>query len=265
MIVDSGASIPRAIADDQFLEHFHDDTTTANLKCDEILDHIGPSSAPDPTTLKRPHLQQRVLPSKEQRVLDLSVQQTQPIKYRRTSGLNTTTPEANMRVHTHDINNHSHLPTARRLTWEDERVPGPGLNLKINGNQSFQTNAEIWAQSEATEINSLIQSCVISPIYDEPVRTNAMKAPAISTYVSMRFATKPISSQSNFRRHYTNKLVATWMQMRAIATKARMESKQPRDLSGSRSNIFGQKYPISSKSGTISAEKRETKPMSNTL
>ena len=84
MIVDSGASIPRAIADDQFLEHFHDDdTTTANLKCDEILDHIGPSSAPDPPTHKRPHLQQRVLPSKEQRVLDLLVQQTQPIKYRR--------------------------------------------------------------------------------------------------------------------------------------------------------------------------------------
>ncbi len=88
MIVDSGASIPRAIADDQFLEHFHvhDDTTTANLKCDEILDHIGPSSAPDPTTLKRPHLQQRVLPSKEQRVLDLLVQQTQQIKYRRLAG-----------------------------------------------------------------------------------------------------------------------------------------------------------------------------------
>ncbi len=96
-------------------------------------------------------------------------------------------------------------------------------------------------------------------------RANAIKAPAISTYVSMRFATKPISSQSNFRRHYTNKLVATWMQMRAIATKARMKSKQPRDLSGSRSNIFGQKYPISSKSEAISAEKRETKPMSNTL
>ncbi len=82
MIVDSGASIPRAIVGDQFLEHFHDDTTTVNLKCDEILDHIGPSSAPDPTTLKRPHLQQRVFPSKEQRVLDLLVQQTQPIKYR---------------------------------------------------------------------------------------------------------------------------------------------------------------------------------------
>jgi hypothetical protein len=142
-------TIPRAIADDPFLEHFHDDTTTANLKCDEIHDHIGPSSAPDPTTqktplygykdfsnasgnnatigtykdplvhnLKRPPpTKQRVLPSKEQIVLDLLVQQTQPIKYRRTSGLNTTTPEANMRVNTHDINNHSHQPTARRLTW----------------------------------------------------------------------------------------------------------------------------------------------------
>jgi hypothetical protein len=154
---------------------------------------------------------------------------------------------------------------ARRLKREDERVPVPGLNLKIDGNQSFQTNAEKWAQSEATEINSLIQSCAISPIYDEPVRTNAMKSPAISTYYTMRFATKPISSQSNFRRYYTNKLVANWMQMRAIAAKARMKSKQPRDLSGSRSNISGQKQPISSKSEAISAEKRETKPMSNTL
>ena len=95
MIVDSGASIPRAIADDQFLEHFHDDdTTTANMKCDEILDHIGPSSASDPTTLKRPHLQQRVLPSKEQRVLDLLVQQTQPIKRGRPRGPLTTALKA---------------------------------------------------------------------------------------------------------------------------------------------------------------------------
>jgi hypothetical protein len=40
---------------------------------------------------------------------------------------------------------HSHLPTARRLTWEDERVSGPLLNVKIDGDQSFQTNAEKWA------------------------------------------------------------------------------------------------------------------------
>ncbi len=96
-------------------------------------------------------------------------------------------------------------------------------------------------------------------------RANTIKAPAISTDVSMRFATKPISSPRNFRRHYTNKLVATWMQMRAIATKARMKSKQPRDLSGSRSNISGQITPKSSKSKANSGEKREINPMSNTL
>ncbi len=43
-------TIPRAVAGDPFLKHSHDDTTTASLKCDEILDHLGPSSAPDPTT-----------------------------------------------------------------------------------------------------------------------------------------------------------------------------------------------------------------------
>ncbi len=102
-------------------------------------------------------------------MLGLLVQQTQPTKYRRTSGLNTTTPEANMRVNTCDINNHRHQPTARRLTWEDERVSGPGLNLKNDEDRSFQTNAEKWAQSEATEINSLIQSGAISPFYDGPV------------------------------------------------------------------------------------------------
>jgi hypothetical protein len=107
--------------------------------------------------LKRPPpTKQRMLPSKEQRALDLLVQQTQPIKYRRTSGLYTTNPEANMRVNTHDIINHSHQPTAIRLTWEDERVSGPVLNLKIDGDQSFQTNAGKWVQSESTEINSLI-------------------------------------------------------------------------------------------------------------
>ncbi len=82
-----------------------------------------------------------------------------------------------------------------------ETIPGSNTMIVDSG---ASINAEKWAQSEATEINSLIQSCAISPIYDGPVRTNAMKAPAISTYVSMRFATKPISSQSNFRCHYTS-------------------------------------------------------------
>jgi hypothetical protein len=166
-------TIPRAIADDPFLAHFHDDTTTASLKCDEILDQLGPISAPAPTTqrtplngyrdfsyvsgnnatsgtykiplvhslIKPPSAKQRVLLSKEQRVLDQLVQQTQPIKRRSTSGLNTTTLKANKRVNTQDIDSHSHQPTAR-LTWKEERVSGPVLNLKIDGDQSFQTNAE---------------------------------------------------------------------------------------------------------------------------
>jgi hypothetical protein len=129
-------------------------STTSAQAAYQILQHSR-----DPTYI-------RVLPSKEQRVLDLLAQQTQPIKYKRTS-----TPKANMRVNTHDINNHRHQPTARRLTWADERVPGPVLNLKIDGDQSFQTNAEIWAQSEATEINSLNPSSAISPIYDGPVQS----------------------------------------------------------------------------------------------
>ena len=108
---------------------------------------IGTYKVPLVHDLKRPpSTKQRLLPTKEQRVLDLLVQQTQPIKRRRTSGLNTTTLKANKQVNTHDINNHSHQPTARRLTWEDEGVSGPGLNLKIDGDQSFQTNAEKWAQ-----------------------------------------------------------------------------------------------------------------------
>ncbi len=133
-------TIPRAIADDPFLAHFHDDTTTASLKCDEILDHLGPISAPAPTTqrtplygyrnfsyasgdnatsgthkvplvhsvIKPPSTKQRVLPSKEQRVLDLLVPQTQPIKRRRTSRLNTKTLKANKQVNTQDIDSHSH-------------------------------------------------------------------------------------------------------------------------------------------------------------
>jgi hypothetical protein len=154
-------TIPRAIADDPFLAHFHDDTTKASLKFDEILDHLGPISAPAPTTQRTPlygyidfsyasdnnatngtykvplvyslitppSTKQRVLPFKEQRMFDLLVQQTQPIKRRRTSGLNTTTLKANKRVNTQDIDSHGHQPTAR-LTWKEERVSGPVLNLK---------------------------------------------------------------------------------------------------------------------------------------
>ena len=101
-------------------------------------------------------------PDTIQRVLDLLVQQKQPIKRGRPRGSLTTALKAQKRAH-NDV--HSHQPTAR-LAWDEERVPGPVLNLKIDGDQSFQNNAEIWAQSEATEINSLIQSGAFSPVYN---------------------------------------------------------------------------------------------------
>jgi hypothetical protein len=224
-------TIPRAIADDPFFAHFHDDTTTASLKCDEILDHLGPISAPAPTTqrtplygysasgnnatsgtykvplvhslIKPPSAKQRVLPSKEQRVLDLLVQQTQPIKRRSTSELNTTTLKENKRVNTQDIEFHSHQPTAR-LTWEDERVSGPVLNLKVDGDQSLQTNAEKWAQSEATEINSLIQSGAFSPVYDGPVQSELNES---SRHINIRF--HALRSKADFEADFLNKSLPT--------------------------------------------------------
>ncbi len=100
-------------------------------------------------------------------------------------------------------------------------------------------------------------------------RAISMKAPATSICVSMRFApkqtAKPISSLSQSERQNTSNFVATFWQTRTIATKACMKSKRSRYLPGSRSNISGRRYPISSKSIAISAEKREIKPMSNTL
>jgi hypothetical protein len=89
---------------------------------------------------------QRVLPPKKQRVPDASdqAQQMRPTKCNKlTIGFNTMTPAAyNMWVKSHDINNQSHQPTAKRPTWEDERVPAQVQNLKIDGDQSFQTTAE---------------------------------------------------------------------------------------------------------------------------
>jgi hypothetical protein len=63
-------------------------------------------------------------------------------------------------------------------------VSGPVPNLKIDGDQSFQTNAGKWAQSEATEINSLIQSGAISPVYDGPVQSEQNKT---SRHINIRF------------------------------------------------------------------------------
>ncbi len=205
-------AIPRAIASDPFLAQSDDETTTDSPKRDEILDHQGSSSALPPTLKrtpiyayqdfscaeddyvtsgtykvplvhnlnKNPDTIQRVPPSREQRVLDLLVQQTQPIKRGRPRGSITTTLKANKRTH-NDFN--SHQPTAR-LAWDEERVPGPVLNLKIDGDQSFHDNAESWAQSEATEINSLIQSGAFSPVYNGPAQSNLNES---SRHINIRF------------------------------------------------------------------------------
>jgi hypothetical protein len=61
-------------------------------------------------------------------------------------------------------------------------VPGPVLNLKIDGDQSY--NPEIWAQSEATEINNLIQAGAFSPVYNGPAQSNLNES---SRHINMRF------------------------------------------------------------------------------
>ncbi len=86
-----------------------------------------------------PSTTQRVPSSREQRMLDLLIQQTQRIKHGRPRELITTTLKATKRAH---IDSHSHQPTAR-LTWEEERASGPVLNLKIDRDQSFRTNSKI--------------------------------------------------------------------------------------------------------------------------
>jgi hypothetical protein len=63
-------------------------------------------------------------------------------------------------------------------------VPGPVLNLKIDKDQSFQNNPEIWAQSEATEINNLIQSGAFSPVYNGPAQSNLKES---SRHINIRF------------------------------------------------------------------------------
>ncbi len=84
-------------------------------------------------------------------MLDLLVQQTQPIKRRRTSGLNTTTLKANKRVNTQDIDSHSRQPTVR-LTWEEERVSGPG-----NGGLPHLSFIKRKPQPLGTELKSVCE------------------------------------------------------------------------------------------------------------
>ena len=48
------------------------------------------------------------------------------------------------------------------LTWKDKRVSSPGY-LQVDDDQSLQTNAEQWNQSEAKELNSIIQQGAVTP------------------------------------------------------------------------------------------------------
>ena len=48
----------------------------------------------------------------------------------------------------------------------------------------FQNNPEICAQSEATEINNLIQSGALSPVYNGPAQSNLNES---SRHINMRF------------------------------------------------------------------------------
>ncbi len=138
---------------------------------------------------KNPDTIQRVLPSRKQRVLDLLVQQAQLIKRGRPRGSTTTTLKANKRAHS---DSHSQQPTTR-FAWDEERVPGQVLNLKIDGNQSFQNNAEIWTQSEATEINSLIQSGAFSPVYNGSAQS---KHDDSSRHINIRY--HALQSEADF-------------------------------------------------------------------
>jgi hypothetical protein len=54
------------------------------------------------------------------------------------------------------------------VVWS--RVPAP------DGDQSFQTTAEKWAQSDAIEINSRIQSGAMSPIHEGPMPSERKKS-----------------------------------------------------------------------------------------
>ena len=90
------------------------------------------------------------------------------------------------------------------MSRPDERVSGPVLNLKIGGDQSFQTNAEKWAKSEATEINSLIQYGAISPFYDGPVQSEHNKS---SRHINIRF--HALRTKADFEADFLTKPLPT--------------------------------------------------------
>jgi hypothetical protein len=63
-------------------------------------------------------------------------------------------------------------------------MPAPGLNLKMDGDQSFRTTAEKWTQSEADEFNGLIQLGAISLIHKRPMQDKRNKN---SRHINQRF------------------------------------------------------------------------------
>jgi hypothetical protein len=82
---------------------------------------------------------------------------------------------------------------------------GTVLNLIIDGDQSFQTNAaEKWAQSEATEISSLIQSGAFSPVYNGPVQSELNES---SRRITTRF--HALRSKADFESDFLNKPLPT--------------------------------------------------------
>ncbi len=83
-------------------------------------------------------------------------------------------------------------------------MSSPVLNLKTDGDQSFQTNAEEWAQSEATEINSLIQSGAFSPVYNGPVQSELDKS---SRHINTRF--HALRFKADFEADFLNKPLPT--------------------------------------------------------
>jgi hypothetical protein len=83
-----------------------------------------------------------------------------------------------------DTTTHSNQPTARMLTWNDKRVPSPGENLQVDDDQSLQNNAEQWDQSEAKEINSIMQQGAVTPIHNGPMQIELNKR---SRHINQRF------------------------------------------------------------------------------
>jgi hypothetical protein len=154
-----------------------------------------------------------------------------------------------MRVKSQDKIIQSHQPTARRLTWEDERVPAPGLNLKIDGDQSFQTTAGKWAESKAKEFNSLIQLSAISPIHDGPMQGERNKS---SRHINHRFHV----IRNNFKvANFFTKQLPTPRTIRTSSSQLiRIEIKYLWTIN-----------PKILQVKANSAEKRKYKPMSNTL